>query len=140
MEELLKQYHKPPLLPEIFSMSRDKKNSPDSLCNDDKVHFWMTISAQLQVIPRRNTDKAVNHICCGNTRHSAYIPVPLAEKRSYVPLASGAFYKAADRLYARDLSREKAGKELRKLEKSFIKNRGIQNPAAKVYRTLLNPD
>lgn len=140
MADLLKQFHQPSLLPEIFSMSRDIKNSPDSLCNDDKVHFWMTISAQLQVIPRRNTEKTVNYICCGHTRHSAYIPVPLAEKRSYVPLASGAFYKAADRRYARDSSREKAGKELRKLEKSFIKNICIQNPAAKVYRTLLNQD
>lgn len=99
MTELLRCCHHPPRPAEVFALSRDRKNLPHSLCNDDRVHFWMTISAQLQVINRRQPHQSVNYVCCGNTRHSLYLPMPLTFTESYGPLVSGAFYEQADRLY-----------------------------------------
>ena len=112
MAELLKRCPNPPRPNDVYAISRDRKDLPNSLCNDDRKHFWMTISAQLQVIPRRRPGESVNHVCCGNTRHSLYLPVALAETRSYLPLLDGSFYRAADRLYARN-------KPLTKVQKSF---------------------
>lgn len=99
MEALLARAGRRPALPDIFALSRDRKHRPHALCNDDRDHFWMTISAQLQVIPRRAPMQAVNYICCGNTRQSVYLPVPLTFRESYQPLLGGRFYAQADRLY-----------------------------------------
>lgn len=83
----------------VFAMSRDRKHHPHCLCNDHAVHFWMTVSAQLHVIDRSDPGSSVNYACCGNTRQSVFLPVPLAEERTYRALADGSFYQAADALY-----------------------------------------
>jgi len=105
MDFMMKKFKNTPSLQEVFAMSRDRKYAPHALCNDDRVHFWMTISAQLHVISRRYPPDTVNYMCCGNTRHSVYAPVPLSFKESYIPLLNGDFYREADRLYRRHLCR-----------------------------------
>lgn len=99
MQELLDAHTPAPADRDVFAISRDRKDRPDSLCNDDTEHFWMTVSAQLHVIPRHQPDRAVTYACCGNTRHSLYVPVPIGTAESFVPLANGDFYAATDRLY-----------------------------------------
>ena len=99
MEQLLRTHTPSPTDPDVFAISRDRENTPDSLCNDDDEHFWMTVSAQLHVIPRHQPDRAVTYACCGNTRHSLYLPVPVGTDESFVPLANGDFYALADCLY-----------------------------------------
>jgi hypothetical protein len=99
MEFLLDRHGRPPGLTDVFAWSRDRKHVPHALCNDNTDHFWMTISAQLHVIPRAAPEASVNYMCCGNTRHSLYIPVPLSECESFLPLLDGTFYEQADALY-----------------------------------------
>ncbi len=101
MTELLARRRGNPAPRDLFAITRDRRHAPDALCNDDREHFWMTISAQLQVIDRRHPEQSVNYVCCGNTRHSVYFPVPLACTASFRPLVSGRFYTQADRLYRR---------------------------------------
>lgn len=88
-------------LKRVFDLSRDRKYVPHSLCNDDLKHFWMTISVQLQVIDRRNPDDSLNYACCGNSRHSFFLPFPIGETVSYEPFLSGEYYSASDALYQR---------------------------------------
>ena len=99
METLLARCSRPPTPLEIFAVSRDRKSRPHALCNDEAKRPWMTVSAQLQCINRRAPDASVNYICCGNTRNSVYVPVPLAFAESFEPLLSGRFFAQADRLY-----------------------------------------
>jgi Acyl-coenzyme A:6-aminopenicillanic acid acyl-transferase len=99
MEEILKRDCGSPEPEQVFAMTRDRRYLPHSLCNDDKKHAWMTVSSQFHVIPRKKADNAVSYVCCGNTRHSVYVPVPFAATESYAPLLSGAFYEVAGKLY-----------------------------------------
>ncbi len=99
MRELLKRARNRPGIADVFGLTRDRKYVPHALCNDDQAHFWMTISAQYLVLDREDPQASLNWVCCGNTRHSVFLPVPLAERRTYRPLADGRFYRAADRLY-----------------------------------------
>ncbi len=99
MEALLGRAGRRPALEAVWALSRDRAGRPHALCNDDRAHFWMTLSAQLQVIPRARPGTAVNYVCCGNTRHSLYLPVPFAARECYGPLLDGRFYALADRLY-----------------------------------------
>ena len=115
MEELLARCNGRLSLAEIFAITRDRKNLPHALCNDDRKHFWMTISAQLQVIPRRAPENSVNYFCCGNTRHCFYLPAPLALEETFLPLLGGAFYEAADKLYRK----HRCSPHLRKAQKKF---------------------
>jgi len=80
----------------IFAMSRDRETAPHALCNYDTERPVTTVSAALHVIDREDPSRSLAHVCCGNTRHSFFLPVPLAETRSFVPLASGEFCKLAD--------------------------------------------
>ncbi len=84
---------------EVFRMSRDRKHAPHCLCNDDGRHFWMTVSAHLQTIPRGRPEQAVTYACCGNTRHSVYLPVPIAVEYTFLPHLDGTLFNLADRLY-----------------------------------------
>ena len=118
MEALLAKSGNPPRLERIFAMSRDRKSVPHSLCNDDRVHFWMTVSAQLQVISRDSPRDSMNYVCCGNTRHSVFIPVPLNWTENFVPLLSGRFYVSANRLY----EKRACSGHFRKAQKAFEKN------------------
>lgn len=137
MEELLKRSHRPPLIEEIFALSRDRKNQPNALCNDDKSHFWMTISAQLQVINRETPSQSVNYICCGNTRCSIYLRIPMLARRSFAPLANGAWYDTANRLYKARFSRSETTRLLQDMENSIIGANAVEPPSATAYRTLI---
>lgn len=117
MEELLAGLNRAPAPRDLFAVTRDRKHAPDALCNDDREHFWMTISAQLQVIDRRRPDQSVNYVCCGNTRHSVYFPVPLAFTASFQPLVSGRFYMQADRIYRQHQCRAHMAAAQRQFEK-----------------------
>ena len=101
MEELLRRCGNRPTPQQVFAISRDRRNLPHALCNDDHKHFWMTLSAWLSVIPRDASVDAVNFTCCGNTRHSLYVPIPLSEEDTFVPMLNGAFYRATRELYRR---------------------------------------
>jgi len=99
MEQLLAACGEWPAVTEISDLCRDRKHLPHALCNDDSRHFWMTISAQLHVIDRAAPERSVNYVCCGNTRNSVFLPVPLSQTTTYKPLASGEFYALTEKLY-----------------------------------------
>ena len=99
MQQLLAHTGSRPTPQEVFAISRDRKSLPHSLCNDSRRHFWMTISAQLQVVNRHDPDRSVNHVCCGNTRHSVYFPVPVTFRDSFGPMMNGDYYTCTDRVY-----------------------------------------
>jgi hypothetical protein len=61
----------------------------------------MTVSAQLQVIDKVSPELSKNYICCGNTRHSVYLPFLVNYKNSFKPLVNGQFYKFSNDLYER---------------------------------------
>ena len=115
MEELLRRCNWRPSLQEVFAFTRDRKNRSNALCNDDGKHFWMTLSAQLQVVSRDAPDASTNYICCGNTRHSLFVPAPLALEETFLPFLSGAFYKAAARCYGK----YRCNAHLRKAQREF---------------------
>ncbi|MFH0964063.1 MAG: C45 family autoproteolytic acyltransferase/hydrolase [Planctomycetota bacterium] len=115
MEELLRRHRGRPTVREIFAISRDRRNAPHALCNDDLTHYWMTISAQLHVIDRREAEDSVNYFCCGNTRNSVYLAAGLGLEETFAALASGEFYRAADRLY----QRHGCGRHLSRVQEAF---------------------
>ena len=82
-----------------FEISRDRQTAPRALCNYDLKHPGMTISAALHVIDRAEPSRSEARVCCGNTRHSFFLPVPVGETRTFVPLASGEFYGLSDARY-----------------------------------------
>ncbi len=138
MAELLTRRRVMPSPRDLFAITRDRRHAPDALCNDDREHFWMTISAQLQVLDRRHPEQSVNYVCCGNTRHSVYFPVPLAFTASFQPLASGRFYMRADRLYRRYQCRTHMAAAQRQFEAEYCAG-GDPDPAAAMraaYRLL----
>ena len=104
-------------LKRIFDLSRDRKYVPHALCNDDLKHFWMTISAQLQIIDKNTHENSINYACCGNTRHSFFMPFPISETRSFEPLLSGKYYSASDALY----KRFKCDNHMKKIQAGFEK-------------------
>ncbi|HBE01502.1 MAG TPA: hypothetical protein DC049_03370 [Spirochaetia bacterium] len=99
MEELLSAHGHNPSLSAIFKIARDRKNIPQALCNDDRQHFWMTISAQLHCIDKTDFRKSKNYFCVGNTLHSLFLPVPVDHNQNYLPFINGEFYSAANRIY-----------------------------------------
>ena len=118
MEELLSKHGNRPSPNQVFTISRDRKLQPHSLCNDDKKHFWMTVSAQLQCINRKAPERSVNYVCCGNTRNSVFLPVPITFAGSFEPMLSGRFYICADRLY----KKHGCGPHLRGTQNAFEKS------------------
>lgn len=101
MEELVRAGGGALALPDLFALTRDRQHAPHALCNDDREHFWMTLSAQLAVIRRDHPGLSVNHVCCGNTANAPFVPIPLATSASFLPLLNGDWYRAADRRYRR---------------------------------------
>ncbi|MHC4874585.1 MAG: C45 family autoproteolytic acyltransferase/hydrolase [Planctomycetota bacterium] len=99
MDALLKGVGKELTVNDVFAVSRDRKSLPHALCNDDKKHFWMTISAQLHVVNRKDPGSSINYVCCGNTKTSFYIPVPLSYRKTCQPFMSGEYYNSTDNLY-----------------------------------------
>lgn len=130
MEELLDQYRNKPTPLQVFAITRDRKNNPHALCNGDGRHFWMTVSAQLQVINRQQPENSLNYACCGNTRNSVYLPVPLADKESFLPLAGGAFYRSSDRLY----KEHRCSGYLDRIQNKFERKTAGQPADASAYR------
>ena len=96
---LLEKYRDELSLPQILGFSRDRKSIPHSLCNDDRKHFWMTISVAVHVIDRECPGKSFQLYCCGNTGDSVYLPISLGGTGNHVALLSGEFYDHADTLY-----------------------------------------
>ncbi|MHC5053953.1 MAG: C45 family autoproteolytic acyltransferase/hydrolase [Planctomycetota bacterium] len=80
----------------VFEVARDRETAPHALCNYDLKHPWMTVSAALHLIDRADPSRSEARLCCGNTRHSFFLPVPVGEARSFAPLAGGEFYGLAD--------------------------------------------
>ena len=117
MEVLLARHGDNPSLCDVFALSRDRKSLPHALCNDSGKHPWMTVSAQLQVIDRNRPEESVNYACCGNTRNSVYIPVPITAGESFAPLLDGRFFRYTDRLYRQC----GCGAHLRKQQNDFEK-------------------
>jgi hypothetical protein len=107
---------------DIFAFSRDRENVPDSLCNDDLVHFWMTVSAQLQVIDRKNTQKSLNYVCCGNARHSVYLPFGMKADKNFIPLLDGSFYEKTDSAYRRFLCSDRMLAAQKAFEHVMVEN------------------
>jgi len=117
LQDLLRRAREPQPSPgTVFAASRDRKHHPHSLCNDDAVHFWMTVSAQLQVVNREDVAASTNWVCCGNTRQSVYVPVPLSAETSFLPWVDGAFYGATERRYRQHRCRPSLGASQRRFE------------------------
>ncbi len=136
LETLLARAGRWPDPASVFAASRDRANQPDALCNDDRVHFWMTLSAQLQVIPRDQPGQAVNYVCCGNTRHSVFLPVPLSFRESYLPLLNGRFYEQADTLYRAFGCRWKLRTVQREFERKALAGLDPRTAMEMAYRLL----
>lgn len=107
-------------LKDIMRFSRDRKYLPHALCNDDGKHFWMTISAAVQVINRQEPGASRQLFCCGNTRNSFYLPFSLRERVNFVPLVNGDFYEAADKSYKKFACGSHLSREQRSLEYKII--------------------
>ncbi len=105
---------------EVFRVSRDRRHHPHCLCNDDRRHVWMTVSAQLHVLERRRPEESLTWVCCGNTRQSVYVPVPLAERDCFVPWADGRFYGCAEALYRRQCCVPALGAEQARFERHAL--------------------
>lgn len=104
----------------IFALSRDRKYAPHSLCNNDLKHFWMTISAQVQLIDKKNPENSVNYACCGNTRHSFFLPFSIGKTESFAPILDGKYYSASDLLYKRFACRSHLKRVQKKIESKTI--------------------
>ncbi|MCK4282773.1 MAG: hypothetical protein KAX44_00535, partial [Candidatus Brocadiae bacterium] len=133
MEQLLRRSSHPPSPEEVFALSRDRRSASHPLCNADTNRRSMTISAQLQVISRAAPQESVNYVCCGNTRHSVYLPVPLAFEETFLPLLDGTFYRAADRLYRK----HRCSAHLRKVQRAFERSMPGRTDYADLYREAL---
>ena len=115
MAELLARKGRHLSVLDVFAISRDRKSLPNSLCSDQFKGGGLTVSAQLQVISRTDPNRSINYVCCGNTRNSLYIPVPVSETASYGPLMDGRFYGHTDTLYRT----RRCGPHLRGLQARF---------------------
>jgi hypothetical protein len=115
MAELLARHGRSLSESDVFAISRDRKGLPNSLCNDQFKGGGLTVSAQLQVVPRKDPDRSINYVCCGNTRNSLYIPVPVHETKTYGPMMDGRFFSCADTLYRT----RGCGPHLRSLQTKF---------------------
>jgi len=138
MEELLRRCGAFGAPERIFAVSRDRKHHPHSLCNDDSVHFWMTISAQLHIIDRSNPAASTACVCCGNTRHSLYVPVPITETASFLPLLDGRFYQAADTLYRKVRCSRHFSAVQRKFEHELLHTEDHASTCRDAYRLVRN--
>ena len=136
MEELLARCNNQPTPMDVFKFSRDRKYLPHALCNDDLGHHWMTLSAQLQMIDRRHPKKSVNFACCGNTRHSLFLPIPLSMTESYVPLASGAFFRVTDKLYRQNPCSTNLQTLQRKFESRVMDEEEMREVCRQAYQLL----
>lgn len=133
MSAMLEKYNGDPSLKEIFNISRDRKNIPNALCNDDRQHFWMSISAQLQVINRASPEKSLNYICCGNPRHALYLPISIQEKENFISLTDGSFYNIADALYHKHYCSNHFRKIQNAFERKISEKAGDKNIYEEAY-------
>lgn len=76
---------------ELFArVSRDHTAGPDSICNDNREHFWMTLSAFTHTIRREQTDSlTVTWICNGHAHNACYFPMHLGVRENAADLVSG---------------------------------------------------
>jgi len=76
---------------ELFArVSRDYSAGPDSICNDNREHFWMTLSGFTHTIRREQTDSlTVTWICNGHAHNACYFPMHLGVRENAADLVSG---------------------------------------------------
>jgi isopenicillin-N N-acyltransferase like protein len=76
---------------ELFAhVSRDHTAGPDSICNDNREHFWMTLSAFTHTVRREHTDSlTVTWICNGHAHNACYFPMHLGVRENAADLVSG---------------------------------------------------
>lgn len=93
--------HKGQVTSELFGeVSRDHAAGPDSICNDNHEHFWMTVSGFTHTVRREHADLlTVTWICNGNTRNGCYFPLHLGVVDNSAALVSGAHNEASWALY-----------------------------------------
>jgi hypothetical protein len=85
-------------------------------------HFWMTVSAQLQVIDRKNPQKSLKYVCCGNARHSVYLPFGMKADKNFIPLLDGSFYEKTDSAYRRFLCSDRILAAQKAFEHVMVEN------------------
>ena len=109
-----------------WKISRDYHDGPDSICNDDRKHFWMTISAFTHIVNRRMPDMSLSWICNGNTRNSFYFPLHIINKTVPDFIISGQFYQISKELYRKHGLSSYLGKRQKKIEdENFNRIRGL---------------
>ncbi len=137
LTELLAHHDNDPSPEEVREITRDRANGPDALCNDDAEHFWMTISAWYQVLPRDHPGGGVNYLCVGNPRNAFYAALPLPTGDNYLPYADGEFYRRANALYRQQGCGDVLSQRQRAVEVQTCATPGKEQPAA-AYRALLD--
>ena len=84
----------------LQDISRNHTAGSDSICNDNKTHFWMTLSAFTNVIRKRYTDiLSLSWICNGHPHNCFYFPFHVGTKGNLVSLVNGEANGISLRLY-----------------------------------------
>jgi hypothetical protein len=136
LTKLLASFDNSPSPEQVRRITRDRANGPHALCNDDTEHFWMSISAWYQMLPREDAGRGVNVLCVGNPRNAFYAAVPLCTGESYLPYAAGHFYRAADALYQRHGAGDRLTARQQAVEAQTCTAPGNDSPTV-AYRALL---
>ena len=136
MSERVKRAGASPRPLEIFDISRDRKTRPNTLCNVAWERDSLTVSAQVQVVDRANPSRSVNYVCCGNTRNSVYIPVPIGETSTFVPLMNGRFYAQTDALLRVHGSRPHLRSAQRRFERRVVDGLDYRAACREAYALL----
>ena len=136
MAELVKRAGRSPDLLDVFAISRDRKTRPNTLCNVAWQRDGHTVSAQVQAVDRADPSRSVNYVCCGNTRNSVYVPVPIGETSTFVPLLNGRFYAATDALLRVHGSRPHLRSAQRRFERRIVDGLDYRESCRDAYALL----
>ena len=92
----------PVAVPDLVRMSRDHNDGPDSICCDDREHFWMTQTACTHVVGEASSAPLPRTMASvGNTRNTLCIPLPRDVDGLPSECVSGQLHVLSRRLYAR---------------------------------------
>jgi hypothetical protein len=64
----------------------------------------------------------LNYACCGNTRHSVYLPFGTKADKNFIPLLDGSFYEKTDSAYRRFLCADRMGDAQEAFERIMVEN------------------
>ncbi|MFP4058578.1 MAG: C45 family autoproteolytic acyltransferase/hydrolase [Candidatus Brocadiia bacterium] len=88
-------------LADFARLARDHAHGPDSICNDNAEHFWMTVSACTHLVREHTADPlAHSRVAMGNPRNTLFVPIPRAIEGLPAACVSGRMSELARRLYA----------------------------------------